>query len=70
MKESIFFKKDNKIYQATQGLSIENVTDRKHESVSIETVFHREDTVYGIVLFSTNEEWPIKTFDVEILEET
>lgn len=69
MKESIFFKKGNKIYKVTQGASIENITDGKHEVVSVRELFHRKDNTYRIVLFSVNTKWPSETFDVEVVDE-
>lgn len=69
MKESIFFKKDNKIYKAMQGATIENMTDAKNEGISVRELFHKGGNTYGIVLFSTNTKWPIKTFDVEFIGE-
>lgn len=69
MKESIFFEKGNKIYKATQGSSIEDVTDGKHEGVSVSELFHRKDNIYGIVLFSVSTKWPDKMFDVEVVDE-
>ena len=69
MKESILFEKDNKIYKAVQGASIENITDGMFENVSISELFHRENSTYGIVLFSTNDKWPTKVFEIELLDE-
>lgn len=68
MKESVFFKKDDKIYKATKGASIENVTDDSSEKIAVSELFRRKDTTYGLVLFSTNDKWPIRAFDIDVID--
>lgn|GEM_PF-6821928 len=66
--KAIFFKKDDKVYEARIGATMLNRTDNTPAGVVVKDMVDRGDGRYGILLLNANLEWD-REFEVESLED-